>query len=235
MSENITEGGVILIAWESPATWGICAEVGIPKLRTDTKVVRLWELLHSSSHSLPPSPIFSGARQGPLLSTTMFRTLLRPFAIYAAYSPIETIVFFFVVGTLAYFNILSAIKNSAFLATPYPSGNPYASTDVLQTPITDSFAPVADALPTDSTLSGGVRPAYAVFRNEKWVQARESDWIYREEENVEGSVELQPLVFALEVSLGTVSMSSPASLFCPGIVSEGLVSTVALVLPISIY
>ncbi|KAF9493057.1 hypothetical protein BDN71DRAFT_1591310 [Pleurotus eryngii] len=130
----------------------------------------------------------------------MFRTLLRPFAIYAAYSPIETIVFFFVVGTLAYFNILSAIKNSAFLATPYPSGNPYASTDVLQTPITDSFAPVADALPTDSALSGGVRPAYAVFRNEKWVQARESDWIYREEENVEGSVELQPLVFALEKS-----------------------------------
>ncbi|KAJ8701606.1 3-hydroxy-3-methylglutaryl-coenzyme A (HMG-CoA) reductase isozyme [Pleurotus ostreatus] len=130
----------------------------------------------------------------------MFRTLLRPFAIYAAYSPIETIVFFFVVGTLAYFNILSAIKNSAFLATPYPSGNPYASTDVLQTPITDSFAPVADALATDSALSGGVRPAYAVFRNEKWVQARESDWIYREEENVEGSVELQPLVFALEKS-----------------------------------
>ncbi|KAL4267847.1 3-hydroxy-3-methylglutaryl coenzyme A reductase [Pleurotus pulmonarius] len=130
----------------------------------------------------------------------MFRTLLRPFAIYAAYSPIETIVFFFVVGTLAYFNILSAIKNSAFLATPYPSGNPYASTDVLQTPITDSFAPVADALPTDSALSGGVRPAYAVFRNEKWVPARESDWIYREEENVEGSVELQPLVFALEKS-----------------------------------
>lgn len=172
--------------------------------------------LHSSSHSLPPSPIFSGARQGPLLSTTMFRTLLRPFAIYAAYSPIETIVFFFVVGTLAYFNILSAIKNSAFLATPYPSGNPYASTDVLQTPITDSFAPVADALPTDSALSGGVRPAFAVFRNEKWVQARESDWIYREEENVEGSVELQPLVFALEVSLRTVFTSSPASLFCPG-------------------
>ncbi|KAL0958141.1 hypothetical protein HGRIS_000308 [Hohenbuehelia grisea] len=48
----------------------------------------------------------------------MFRTLLRPFAIYAAYSPIETIVFFSVVGTLAYFHILGAIKNSALLAPP---------------------------------------------------------------------------------------------------------------------
>ncbi len=43
-----------MIAWESPATWGIYAEVGIPKLRTDTKVVRLWE---SAPFLLPfPSP-----------------------------------------------------------------------------------------------------------------------------------------------------------------------------------
>lgn len=43
------------------------------------------------------------------------RALLKPFAIHAAYSPIETIVFFSVIGTLAYFHILSAIKNSNFL------------------------------------------------------------------------------------------------------------------------
>ena len=39
----------------------------------------------------------------------------------AAYSPIETIVTFFVVGTLAYFRILSAIKHSAFFAPAFPS------------------------------------------------------------------------------------------------------------------
>ncbi|KAG6841525.1 hypothetical protein C0991_008470 [Blastosporella zonata] len=44
------------------------------------------------------------------------RALLRPFAIQAAYSPIETIVFFSIVGTLAYFHILSAIKHSSFFA-----------------------------------------------------------------------------------------------------------------------
>lgn len=44
------------------------------------------------------------------------RFLLRPFALHAAYTPIETIVFFTIVGTLAYFHILNAIKHSAFLA-----------------------------------------------------------------------------------------------------------------------
>lgn len=48
------------------------------------------------------------------------RALLRPFAIHAAYSPIETIVFFTVIGTLAYFHVLSAIKHSAFFAPSYP-------------------------------------------------------------------------------------------------------------------
>lgn len=48
-----------------------------------------------------------------MLST--MRALFRPFALHAAYTPIETIVFFSIVGTLAYFNILSAIRNSAFL------------------------------------------------------------------------------------------------------------------------
>ena len=48
------------------------------------------------------------------------RALLRPFAIHAAYSPIETIVFFSVIGTLAYFHVLSAIKHSAFFAPSFP-------------------------------------------------------------------------------------------------------------------
>lgn len=49
------------------------------------------------------------------------RALLRPFAIHAAYSPIETIVFFSVIGTLAYLHVLSAIKHSAFFAPTFPS------------------------------------------------------------------------------------------------------------------
>ncbi|KAG6888461.1 hypothetical protein C0992_008428 [Termitomyces sp. T32_za158] len=54
------------------------------------------------------------ALKHPMLSH--LRTVLRPLAIQAAYNPIETIVFFAVVGTLAYFHILTAIKHSAFLA-----------------------------------------------------------------------------------------------------------------------
>ncbi|KIK70184.1 hypothetical protein GYMLUDRAFT_151023 [Collybiopsis luxurians FD-317 M1] len=49
------------------------------------------------------------------------RAVFKPFVIHAAYSPIETIVFFSVAGTLAYFHILSAIKHSAFFAPSYPS------------------------------------------------------------------------------------------------------------------
>ena len=49
------------------------------------------------------------------------RALLRPFALHAAYTPIETIVFFSIIGTLAYFHILSAIKHSAFLAPTHTS------------------------------------------------------------------------------------------------------------------
>lgn len=43
------------------------------------------------------------------------KALFRPFALHAAYTPIETIVFFSIIGTLAYFHILHAIKHSAFL------------------------------------------------------------------------------------------------------------------------
>jgi hydroxymethylglutaryl-CoA reductase (NADPH) len=45
------------------------------------------------------------------------RALHRPVARLAASSPIESIVFFFIVVTLAYFNVLSAIKHSSFLAS----------------------------------------------------------------------------------------------------------------------
>lgn len=44
------------------------------------------------------------------------RAILKPFAIHAAYSPIETVVFFSVISTLAYFHILNAIKHSEFLS-----------------------------------------------------------------------------------------------------------------------
>ncbi|KAF8271883.1 hydroxymethylglutaryl-coenzyme A reductase-domain-containing protein [Lactarius quietus] len=44
------------------------------------------------------------------------RALIRPISTHAASSPIETIVFFFVLATLAYFHVLSAIKHSSFFA-----------------------------------------------------------------------------------------------------------------------
>ncbi|KAF8624230.1 hypothetical protein AX15_005993 [Amanita polypyramis BW_CC] len=47
------------------------------------------------------------------------RALFRPFALHAAYTPIETIVFFAIVGTLSYFYVLNAVKHSAFLDPPY--------------------------------------------------------------------------------------------------------------------
>lgn len=48
------------------------------------------------------------------------RAVLKPFVIHAAYSPVETIVFFSIVATLAYFHVLGAIKHSAFFATSNP-------------------------------------------------------------------------------------------------------------------
>jgi hydroxymethylglutaryl-CoA reductase (NADPH) len=44
------------------------------------------------------------------------RALIRPVSVHAASSPIETIVFFFILATLAYFHVLSAIKHSSFFA-----------------------------------------------------------------------------------------------------------------------
>ncbi|KAJ6590631.1 hydroxymethylglutaryl-CoA reductase [Mycena vulgaris] len=54
------------------------------------------------------------------------RTILKPLAIHAAYSPIETIVFLSVVGTLAYLHVLNAVKHSAFFAPPAPVRPAYA-------------------------------------------------------------------------------------------------------------
>src|SRR6266576_3332576 len=49
------------------------------------------------------------------------RALIRPVSLHAASSPIETIVFFFVVATLAYFQVLSSIKHSSFFAPSTPA------------------------------------------------------------------------------------------------------------------
>ncbi|KAJ6478566.1 hydroxymethylglutaryl-CoA reductase [Mycena vitilis] len=54
------------------------------------------------------------------------RTILKPLAIHAAYSPIETIVFLSVLGTLAYLHILNTVKHSAFFAPPPPLRPAYA-------------------------------------------------------------------------------------------------------------
>src|ERR1700761_5629913 len=66
------------------------------------------------------------------------RTILKPLAIHAAYSPIETIVFLSVVGTIAYLHVLNAIKYSAFLAPPAPVRSAYAL-------YTDEWLPVREA------------------------------------------------------------------------------------------
>ncbi|KAH9477982.1 3-hydroxy-3-methylglutaryl-coenzyme A reductase [Psilocybe cubensis] len=100
------------------------------------------------------------------------RALFRPFALHAAYTPIETIVFFCIIGTLAYFHILSAIKHSAFID---PSLSVYAP-------------------PT-------LRPAYALWRLGEWVGVREGTWthaakaLHRSDELV---LELQQVVVTLD-------------------------------------
>jgi hypothetical protein len=82
------------------------------------------------------------------------RALFRPFALHAAYTPIETIVFFSIIGTLAYFNILSAIRNSAFLnLDPALLNNNYDT----------------------------LKPAYVMYRLGEWVSVRESVWVHANE------------------------------------------------------
>src|SRR5258706_10650246 len=51
----------------------------------------------------------------------MLRAVFRPFALHAAYTPIETIVFFCIIGTLACLHILNAIKLSYRVTHPRPA------------------------------------------------------------------------------------------------------------------
>lgn len=83
------------------------------------------------------------------------RAILKPFVIHAAYQPIETIVFFSIVGTLAYFHVISAIKHSAFWGVS-STGSPYSS----------SFP----------NPNSNLKPAYAFLRGDEWVTVRESFW-----------------------------------------------------------
>jgi len=48
------------------------------------------------------------------------RSVLQPLTGRAVFAPIETIVFFVIVGILAYFQVLSAIKHSSFFAPSIP-------------------------------------------------------------------------------------------------------------------
>jgi len=49
------------------------------------------------------------------------RAIVRPLARHNVFFPIESIVFVFVLGTLAYFHILNGIKHSSFFAPTYPT------------------------------------------------------------------------------------------------------------------
>jgi hypothetical protein len=49
------------------------------------------------------------------------RAMLHPLSARTVFSPIETIVFVFVLSTLAYFHILDGIKHSSFFAPTIPS------------------------------------------------------------------------------------------------------------------
>lgn len=102
------------------------------------------------------------------------RALLRPFALHAAYTPIETIVFFTIIGTLAYFHVLNAIKHSAFLSPSYD-------------PLTHTVSHAA------------LRPAYVLNRMGEWVGIRESRWSKdRTEKTNLAAAEVQQLVFNVD-------------------------------------
>ncbi|KAF8899776.1 hydroxymethylglutaryl-coenzyme A reductase-domain-containing protein [Gymnopilus junonius] len=112
------------------------------------------------------------------------RALFRPFALHAAYTPIETIVFFCIIGTLAYFHILSAIKHSAFLD---PTQTTYAA-------------------PT-------LRPTHALYRLGEWVGVRESSWFHAVKTKTDTVLELQQVIVTLDVAINPeyqgVSLSQP--------------------------
>ncbi|KAL1668641.1 hypothetical protein GGF50DRAFT_96322 [Schizophyllum commune] len=106
------------------------------------------------------------------------RSLLKPLAIQAAYSPIETIVFFFILSTLAYFHILDAIKNSAFFER-YPSPPlPFGSARSVE-----CVFPIHSLLPISLTpcCRYTLRPAHILLKTEsasadttEWIPIRES-------------------------------------------------------------
>lgn len=97
------------------------------------------------------------------------KALFRPFALHAAYTPIETIVFFSIIGTLAYFHILHAIKHSAFL-------DPGAAWNVYSPPV--------------------MRSAHVLFKLGEWVGVREHTWVQSAASGT--GVELQQIVFTVD-------------------------------------
>ncbi|KAF9443874.1 hypothetical protein P691DRAFT_712652 [Macrolepiota fuliginosa MF-IS2] len=114
------------------------------------------------------------------------RVLLKPFALHAAYTPIETIVFFCIVGTLAYFHILNAIKHSAFLS---PTITPYAATSL--------------------------RPAHVLLRHGEWVGMKESAWSHAKVDKRVTALELQQLVVTLDSPRGEFVPDSISLLDAP--------------------
>lgn len=119
------------------------------------------------------------------------RALFRPFALHAAYTPIETIVFFCIIGTLAYFHILSAIKHSAFLDpnAPYsPYGSSYGS------PYTSGAG--------HTTHGHVLKPAYALYRLGEWIGVREGSWgkAVKEQNSKDNikAVEVQQIIFTVD-------------------------------------
>lgn len=105
------------------------------------------------------------------------RALFRPFALHAAYTPIETIVFFSIIGTLAYFNILSAIRNSAFLnLDPALLNNNYDT----------------------------LKPAYVMYRLGEWVSVRESVWVHANEPVLELQQSVFAIDSAQKVCISTL-------------------------------
>ncbi|KAF9029379.1 hypothetical protein BDZ89DRAFT_1133109 [Hymenopellis radicata] len=92
------------------------------------EIVVLPDMCNVYTLSLVRTPVISTApfpEYSPLTRRLpKMRTVLKPFMIHASYSPIEMIVFS-IVGTLAYFHVLSAIKHSAFFATSNPTHAPH--------------------------------------------------------------------------------------------------------------
>jgi hydroxymethylglutaryl-CoA reductase (NADPH) len=114
----------------------------------------------------------------------IMRTLLRPFAIHAAYSPIETIVFFSIIGTLAYFQLLNTIKHSAFLA----QGSNF---------VTFGSSPQV------------LRPSYALATEEDMVSAPERVWATASDDGL-AKAELQQIVWEVkEVRANRVHCNQP--------------------------